>query len=119
MGRSRVGEVARLLHEFGDLRERLLEALDAKIEKIVITELRDSTFYALIHVRFQGVTFHVDSRPSDAIAIALRTEAQIFVEEDVLSEAKKIDFPKDPAENEKLKKWLENLDPDDLGKYEM
>ncbi len=102
-----------------DLVKNLLEALDATIEKIVITELRDSTFYALIHVRFQGVTFHVDSRPSDAIAIALRTEAQIFVEEDVLSEAKKIDFPKDPAENEKLKKCLENLDPEDLVKYEM
>ena len=102
-----------------DLVKNLLETLQAKIEKIVITDLRDSTFYALIHVTCQGETFHVDSRPSDAIAIALRTESRIYVEEDVISRAKKIDFPKEPAENEKLKKWLENLDPEDLGKYEM
>jgi len=102
-----------------DLVKNLLDALDARIEKVVITELRDSTFYALIHVNFQGVTFQVDSRPSDAIAIALRTESRLFVEEEVIQQAKNVDIPKSPAESEKLKKWLENLDPDELGKYEM
>ena len=102
-----------------DLVRNLLDKLSAKVEKIVITELRDATFYALIYVNFQGGTVHIDSRPSDAIAIALRTESPIFVDEKVISQAKKIDFPKDPGENEKLKKWLENLDPEDLGKYEM
>jgi hypothetical protein len=102
-----------------DLVRNLLASLEARVEKIVITELRESTFYALIHVQFQGVTLHVDSRPSDAIAIALRTASPIFVEEEVISKAKKIDYPKDAGESEKLRKWLENLDPEDLGKYEM
>ena len=102
-----------------DLVKNLLETLQASVEKIVITELKDSTFYALIHVQFQGATLHVDSRPSDAIAIALRTDSPIFVEEDVISQAKKIDITKDGGDKEKLRKWLEALDPDDLGKYEM
>ncbi|MGD8375589.1 MAG: bifunctional nuclease family protein [Acidobacteriota bacterium] len=102
-----------------DLLRNVLEVLGGRIEKIVITELRDSTFYAMLHVAAGGTTLQIDSRPSDAIAIALRTGSPIFVEEEVLKQAKKIDFPKSPQENEKLKKWLENLDPDDLGKYEM
>ena len=97
-----------------DLIKNLLETLSARIEKIVITELKDSTFFALIHLNVEGQVIQVDSRPSDAIAIALRTEAPIFVEEDVISKAKKIDL-KEAGESERLKKWLENLDPDDLG----
>jgi len=102
-----------------DLLRNVLEALGARIQKIVITELRDSTFYAMLHVTAGGTNLKIDSRPSDAIALALRTGSPIFVAEEVLKQAKKLDFPKSPAENEKLKKWLENLDPDDLGKYEM
>ncbi len=97
-----------------DLIKNLLETLSAQVEKIVITELKDSTFFALIHLNVQGNIIEVDSRPSDAIAIALRAEAPIYVDEDVISKAKKIDL-KEAGESERLKKWLENLDPDDLG----
>ncbi len=97
-----------------DLIKNLLETLSAQVEKIVITELKDSTFFALIHLNVGGNTIEVDSRPSDAIAIALRAEAPIYVDEDVISKAKKIDL-KEAGESERLKKWLENLDPDDLG----
>jgi len=102
-----------------DLLRNLLENLHAKVEKVVITELKESTFYALIHVRFKDVTLHVDARPSDAIAIALKTKSPIFVEEKVITQAKKVDMTKEAGESERLRKWLENLDPDDLGKYEM
>jgi bifunctional DNase/RNase len=102
-----------------DLVRTILDTLHAKVEKVVITELKESTFYALIHVRYGDVTLHVDARPSDAIAIALRTESPIFVEEKVISQAKKVDMVKEAGESERLRKWLENLDPDDLGKYEM
>ncbi len=97
-----------------DLIKNLLETLSARVDKIVITELKDSTFFALIHLNVQGNIIEVDSRPSDAIAIALRAEAPIYVDEDVISKAKKIDL-KEAGESERLKKWLENLDPDDLG----
>ena len=102
-----------------DLVRTILETLHAKVEKVVITELKESTFYALIHVQCGDVTLHVDSRPSDAIAIALRTESPIFVEEKVIHQAKKVDMAKEAGESERLRKWLENLDTDDLGKYEM
>ena len=75
-----------------DLIKNLLETLSAQVEKIVITELKDSTFFALIHLNVGGNTIEVDSRPSDAIAIALRAEAPIYVDEDVISKAKKIDL---------------------------
>jgi hypothetical protein len=97
-----------------DLIKNLLETLSAQVDKIVITELKNSTFFALIHLNVQGTIIEVDSRPSDAIAIALRAEAPIFVDEEVISKAKKIDL-KEAGESERLKKWLENLDPDDLG----
>ncbi len=97
-----------------DLIKNLLETLSAQVDKVVITELKDSTFFALIHLNVQGNIIEVDSRPSDAIAIALRAEAPIYVDEDVISKAKKIDL-KEAGESERLKKWLENLDPDDLG----
>ena len=97
-----------------DLIKNLLETLSARVDKIVITELKESTFFALIHLSVQGHVIEVDSRPSDAIAIALRAEAPIYVDETVISKAKKIDL-KEAGESERLKKWLENLDPDDLG----
>jgi uncharacterized protein len=101
-----------------DLIKNLLETLSASISKVVITDLKESTFFALIHIEVDGQTLHLDSRPSDAIAIALRTSSPIFVDSDVISKAKKVEI-KEAGESERLKKWLENLDPDDLGKYEM
>lgn len=102
-----------------DLMKNILTQLDARIEKIVITDLKENTFYATLHLDCKGTPVTVDSRPSDAIALALRAEAPIFVEEDVISRAKSVDMARDASESDRLKQWLEKLDPEDLGKYEM
>ncbi|MGH9867725.1 MAG: bifunctional nuclease family protein [Candidatus Polarisedimenticolia bacterium] len=103
-----------------DLLKSFLQNLGARIEKVVISDLKENTFYAVIHVLQQnGSLVEVDSRPSDAIALALRAEAPIFVEEDVITRAKSIDMAKDAGESDRLRQWLEKLDPEDLGKYEM
>ncbi len=102
-----------------DLLKNLLVQLEAKVEKIVITDLKDNTFYALIHLHRDGEALTVDSRPSDAIALALRADAPIFVEEDVIAKAKSVDMTKEAGDSDRLRQWLEKLDPDELGKYEM
>jgi len=102
-----------------DLLKNLLGRLEAKILKIVITELKENTFYAVIHLAHGGETVAVDSRPSDAIALALRAEAPIFVEEDVIARSKNAEMARDATESDKLRQWLEKLDTEDLGKYEM
>ena len=89
------------------------------VERIVITDLKDSTFYAVIHLRVTGELVMVDSRPSDAIALALRVKAPIFVEEVVLEQAKSVESGAERPDQDKLQRWLESLDPDDLGKYKM
>ena len=96
-----------------------LMGIQARVEKIVITELKDNTFYALVYLRQGERVLPVDSRPSDAIALALRTESPIFVESDVIEKAKNAELTKDAGESERIRKWLENLDPEELGKYEM
>ena len=73
----------------------------------------------MIHLSRNGEVIAVDSRPSDAIALALRTKAPIFVEESVVEGAKGMDLAKDTTNSEKLQKWLENLNPEDFGKYKM
>ena len=102
-----------------DLIRSVLGSLDATVERIVITELKDNTFYALIHLVHDGKSLTIDSRPSDAIAIALRASAPIFVEEDVITKAKSVDMTKEAGDSDRLRQWLEKLDPDELGKYEM
>ena len=103
-----------------DLIKNILESVEAKIEKIVVTDLRENTFFALIHLRLGEEEITVDSRPSDAIALALRAGAPIFVEEDVVRRAKSVEVaPKESDDQEKLKEWLENLKPEDFGKYKM
>jgi bifunctional DNase/RNase len=103
-----------------DLIKNILESVDAKVEKIVVNDLRDNTFFALIHLRLGEEEITVDSRPSDAIAVALRVGAPIFVEEDVVRRAKSVEVaPKESDDQEKLKEWLENLKPEDFGKYKM
>ena len=102
-----------------DLLKNMLYDLAARVEKIVICELKDNTFYAMIYLTRNGDVVAIDSRPSDAIALALRTKAPIFVEESVVENAKSMDLTKDPADSERLQKWLESLNPDDLGKYKM
>jgi hypothetical protein len=100
-----------------DLLRSALEKLGAHIEKVVISELRESTFYARIHVQRDGDAVEIDARPSDAIALALRSEAPIFVLAPVLAAAQAVNLA--TSDEEKLREWLEKVSPEDLGKYEM
>ncbi len=102
-----------------DLLKNLLSELDTKVQKIVITDLKENTFYATIHLKSRGADVTIDSRPSDAIALALRAEAPIFVQEEVITRARSTDLMRDAGESDRLRQWLEKLDPEDLGKYEM
>lgn len=102
-----------------DLLKNVLQHMDTQVEKIVVTELKENTFYALIHLRRDGQSLTIDSRPSDAIALALRTDAPIFVEEEVVQNSRNITLDKENLDPEEVKKWLESLNPEELGKYEM
>jgi hypothetical protein len=101
-----------------DLLKNLLAELDARVDRIVINDLRENTFFARIHLTRGDASLSVDSRPSDAIALALRSQAEIFVEEEVLEKSRNLrsDSDQDP---DRLKKWLEEASPDELGKYRM
>ncbi len=101
-----------------DLLRNVIHDLKASVQKIVVCDLQDSTFYALIYLTLNGESVAIDARPSDAIALALRTRAPIFVEEAVIDNAKTVDVSADKADADRLHKWLESLDPDDLG-YKM
>ena len=102
-----------------DLLRNVIQDLKADILKIVVSDLKENTFYALIHLQVNGEPLAVDARPSDAIALALRARAPIYVEDRVIDHAKTIDFAPDKGDAERLQKWLESLDPDDMGKYKM
>jgi uncharacterized protein len=102
-----------------DLLRNVIHDLKATVRKIVVCDLQENTFYALIYLALNGDTLMIDARPSDAIALALRTRAPIFVEESVIDNAKPFDAATDKPDAERLHKWLESLDPDDLGKYKM
>jgi uncharacterized protein len=102
-----------------DLLRNVIHDLKAEIRKIVVSDLKENTFYALIHLEMNGELLAVDARPSDAIALALRARAPIYVEDSVIDNAKTIDFAPDKGDAERLQKWLESLDPDEMGKYKM
>jgi bifunctional DNase/RNase len=102
-----------------DLLKNVISDLRGRIEKIVVSDLKENTFFALIYLNVNGEVLAVDARPSDAIALALRARAPIFVEEKVIDHAKTVDITPDKGETERLQKWLESLDPDDMGKYKM
>jgi uncharacterized protein len=102
-----------------DLLRNVISDLDGEVTKVVVSDLKENTFYAVIHLSVRGEALLIDSRPSDAIALALRSRAPIFVEEAVIDNAKTIDVTADRADTERLEKWLESLDADDLGKYKM
>jgi bifunctional DNase/RNase len=102
-----------------DLLRSALELTGVKVQKVVISDLQDNTFFALIHVDRGGELFRIDARPSDAIALALRAEVPIFVLRPVLEKAKAVDLASAATDDEKLKKWLEEISPEDLGKYTM
>ena len=102
-----------------DLIKNILLQLDANVDKIVVTDLQENTFYAVIHLRMNGDHITIDSRPSDAIALALRTDAPIYVTEEVINNSRNISLEKENLDSEDIKKWLENLNPDDMGQYKM
>jgi hypothetical protein len=101
-----------------DLIKNIFEGLGVAVKRIVVNDLKDNTFYAILELNVNGNQVTIDSRPSDAIAIALRVGAPIFVSEKVIQGAKSVDIT-DEEEADKLKQWLENLKPEDFGKYNM
>lgn len=107
-----------------DLMNELLKNLDIQVTMIEINDLKDNTFFAMIHLLKNANAIKVDSRPSDAIALALRANAPIFVDEKVIDKSRSLDFAKksisaDDLKKEKLKDFLENLSMEDFGKYKM
>jgi bifunctional DNase/RNase len=102
-----------------DLLKNLLLGLETQVRKVVVSELRDDTFYALIWLEKNGEMMSIDSRPSDALALALRVDCPIFVEDEVLKTSKNSGNSTDKVSNEELRKWLENLNDEDMGRYKM
>jgi hypothetical protein len=103
-----------------DLLKSVIDELGGRLERIVVSELKDNTFYATLRLRTAHGALTLDARPSDAIALALRSGARIFVEEAVIQSARKIEGPgPEPGDVGRLQRWLENLPDDDLGKYKM
>jgi bifunctional DNase/RNase len=102
-----------------DLLRNVITDLDGSVDRIVVSDLKDNTFFAIIHLTVRGERIAIDARPSDAIALALRTRSPILVEESVIDNAKTVDFTAEPGDNARLQKWLESLDPEELGKYKM
>jgi bifunctional DNase/RNase len=102
-----------------DLLKNVLTGLDTLVHKVVVTELREDTFFAVIWLERDGHVISIDSRPSDALALALRVDCPIFVEDDVLKSSKLASSVSDRVSSEELRKWLENLNDEDLGRYKM
>jgi len=102
-----------------DLIKTVLTSLSAGVRKIVVNELKEETFYALIWLEKDGQLISIDSRPSDALAIALRLDCPIYVEDTVLNSSKMAGAISDKVNNEELRRWLENLNDEDFGRYKM
>ncbi|MCC6587233.1 MAG: bifunctional nuclease family protein [Bryobacterales bacterium] len=102
-----------------DLIKTLLMGLDTGVRKIVVNELKDDVFYAVIWLEKEGRLISVDSRPSDALAIALRLDCPIYVEDAVLNNSKMASALSEKVASDELRRWLENLGDEDLGRYKM
>ncbi|MFQ5441976.1 MAG: bifunctional nuclease family protein [Thermodesulfobacteriota bacterium] len=106
-----------------DLMMNMLNGLKIDVEKIEVTDLKENVYYARIHLSSDGNAFVIDSRPSDAIALALRMECPIYVDTSVLDKSKQIDLREEAvkkgAGNKELLEMLEELSPDEFGKYKM
>jgi len=102
-----------------DLMKSVFDEAGLEVKRVVVNDVRDNTFYALIHCLHNGQSLTIDSRPSDAIALSLRLDAPIFVEESVVQKAQSIKYDENLESSEKLEKWLEDLKPEDFGKYKM
>lgn len=102
-----------------DLLKNFLDQTNIKVDKVVINDVRDNTYYAVIYCHQHDISYLIDSRPSDAIALALRTNSPIYVEEEVIKLSQTPEAGQSPEESERLKKLLESLKPEDFGKYKM
>ena len=102
-----------------DLLKNLIHGLNAEVQRIVVTELRDDTFYAVIWMDQQGDTVCLDASPSDALALALRSDCPIYVTEEVLRAAKLVPSAADSSASDELRHWFENLNDEDMGRYKM
>ena len=103
-----------------DLTRMLIHYMNGRLDRVVITELRDDTFFAVLWLTQNGETVTVDARPSDAIALALRADCPIYVSEHVLQSAKlNTSGPPEGPTAEQLRGWLEGLNDEDLGRYKM
>jgi bifunctional DNase/RNase len=105
-----------------DLIKNILETIEARVTKVVVTDLKENTFYAVLHLQVGGTEYTVDSRPSDAIALALRVAAPIYVDEDVVRKAKSLEVGKDAEtvktdDPDRLREWLQNIKPEDFEKF--
>ena len=100
-----------------------MELIDVKVNKIEVCDLKNNTYYALIYINHKGNELSIDARPSDALALSLRMDAPIFVDEEVITKSAQIDLKAEPEDkSEQGKKWqdiLEKLNPEDFGKYKM
>jgi bifunctional DNase/RNase len=102
-----------------DLIKNVLTGLETQVHKVVVTELKEDVFYAVIWLERGGEVVSVDSRPSDALALALRVDCPIFVEDEVLKNSKLATTASDRVTSEELRKWLEGLNDEDMGRYKM
>lgn len=102
-----------------DLLKNIIGDLHAHVQRVVVCALKENTFYATIHITVGDQALAVDARPSDAIALALRTRSPIFVEEAVIQSARSVEAGKESMDLGRLQKWLEGLSDEELGKYKM
>jgi len=108
-----------------DLIKNILESVEARVTKVVITDLKENTFYAVLHLQIGEREYTVDSRPSDAIALALRVAAPIYVDEEVVRKAKTLEVATKDTEAEpvktddpdRVKEWLGSIKPEDFEKF--
>ena len=102
-----------------DLLRNVARGLNARVDKVVVSEMRDDTFYAVIWMEQTGETVAIDARPSDAIALALRSDCPIFVAQEVLDRSRQVSDGAGNINADELRKWLENLNDDEMGRYKM
>jgi uncharacterized protein len=102
-----------------DLLKNVLNGLNVHVQRVVVCDLKEDTFYALIWMEREGQIISMDSRPSDALALALRLDCPIYVDDQVLKSSKITGATAEKSSNEELRKWLENLNDEDLGRYKM
>lgn len=102
-----------------DLIKNLLAGMETRLSKVVVSDLREDTFFAVIWLEKGGEVISIDSRPSDALALALRMDCPIYVEEQVLKSSKASAAVNDKVNSEELKRWLEGLNDEDFGRYKM